>query len=289
MVLPNNGTHFSSIRPIILSIHPTMQCDYNCTGCYLKKDIKDAVEKECDFFSQLVRVSKKVGIKEIAVSMNYTDSDKTEDKNWNYYNLFEKICLEENLKFSITGNYEFFEKYWNDIKLKNVNLISISINDFVTSNEKKIEKALEIIKNIKKEGIPTVNCNVLLSKKIVDYLLDGLANKILDISDSIYLMTSKPLTIDLKDVGVWYSKLSDKLEIDSKRILIDTCIKYAFGLTDRTCDKHKMIYVNPYGEIKRCSFDTYTLKILENAEQFEEIYEEMFPLSFEKKCSLMGM
>ena len=79
------------------------------------------------------------------------------------------------------------------------------------------------------------------------------------------------------------------MEIDSSRILMDTCIKYSFKLTSNMCDKHKMIYVNPYGEVKRCSFDGVNIGILKEPKDFISLYKNSFPQQPQDSCKLMGM
>jgi hypothetical protein len=124
---------------------------------------------------------------------------------------------------------------------------------------------------------------------MVKLLSEGLAKEILESADSIYLLTSKPLRIPLVKAGEWFNKLSETLEIDGDRILMDTCIKYAFGLTGGVCDRHQMIYVNPYGEVKMCSFDGRNLSLLTKASEFEEVYNKFFPMTYQPSCKLMGM
>ena len=284
----SEGRH--GIRPSILSIHPTMHCDYHCVGCYLKKDIEDnAVEKSPDFFAKLLRTAKKVGMKELAVPMNYSkETGEGKDKNIDYYRLFQRVCKEEELDLSMTCNYDFFTSY-PTLDLSGVSLVSISLNDFVTGTPAKRDECLSVIDRLKKEKVPIVNCNVLLSDHMVKLLKEGLAEQVLRHSDSIYLITSKPLRTPLAKAGEWYSQLADVLPLDSERVLMDTCIKYAFGLTGGVCDKHQMIYVNPYGEIKMCSFDSKNLAVLGEAEEFEDVYNSKFPQEYQPKCSLMGM
>lgn len=280
-------------RPSILSIHPTMHCDYHCAGCYLKKDESEgAVEKDYGFFASLVRTAKKVGMKEIAVPMNHSLLSIDEDPNWAYFHLFMRVAvLEEKMDFSITANWDFFHKHWDhfDNCLSDIGLVSISLNDFVTPREEERKACIAMMKHLKDEGVKNVNCNVLLSDRMVKLLKEGLAEEILKSADSIYLLSSKPLRIPLKKVGEWYSQLAEVLPIDSDRVLMDTCIKYAFGLTDGICDRQKMIYVNPYGEVKMCSFDNRNLASLKDASEFEEIYNKYFPMNYQTSCKLMGM
>jgi len=202
-------------RPTILSIHPTMQCDYHCVGCYLKKDIgEEAIEKDPKFFAELLRVAKRVGMKELAVPMNFMkETGIGKDKNYEYYLLFKKICKEEGLEFTMTCNFDFFTSYPN-LDLNDVSLVSVSMNDFVTGTPAKQEECLKIMRDLKKH-IPIVNCNVLLTDHMVKQLKNGLADKILDSADSIYLLVSKPLRIPLAKAGEWYSQLADVLPIDS--------------------------------------------------------------------------
>lgn len=300
MEVPNRK---HDIRPSILSIHPTMQCDYHCVGCYLKKDIaEDAVEKTPKFFIDLVKSAKRVGMKEVAIPINYVKAANTEfiddplmpDKDWNlvdkniyYYTWLKKACLENGLEFTMTCNYDFFTSYPN-VDLSGVSLVSVSMNDFVTGTETKRKECLESMRVLKKH-IPIVNCNILLSDHMIKLLEEKLVEEILSVSDSVYFIVSKPLRISLREAGEWYSKLAEKFPIDSKRILMDTCIKYAFGLTNGICDKHQMIYVNPYGDIKMCSFDSKNLATLNKPEDFEEIYNKYFPQMYQQKCELMGM
>ncbi len=279
-----------SIRPNILSIHPTMHCDYHCVGCYLKKDIgEETVEKSPEFFTDLLRVAKKVGMNELAVPMNYSkETGEEKDKNFLYYNLFKKVCREEKIDFSMTCNYDFFTSY-PDLDLNDISLISVSINDYVTGTTQKRDECLSIIDKLKNNKVPIVNCNVLLTDHIVKLLKEGLAKQILEHADSIYLIVSKPLRIPLAKAGEWYSQLADILPLDSDKVLMDTCMKYSFGLTGGICDKHLMIYANPYGEIKMCSFDSKNLAVLKEARDFEEVYNKYFPQEYQNSCELMGM
>jgi len=266
-----------------------MQCDYHCVGCYLKKDIgENAVEKDPKFFSDLIAVAKRVGMKEVAVPMNWSkETGIGKDKNYEYFLSFSEACKKHGLELTMTCNYDFFTSYPN-LDLSAVTLISISINDFVTGTPTKRKEAMDVLRSLKgKVGI--VNCNVLLSDRMVGLLEKGLTEEILGVADSIYLVTSKPLKDGLQKAGEWMSRLAEGLTLDGERVIMDSCIKYAFGLTDGTCDKHQMIYVNPYGEIKMCSFDSKNLVVLEKAEDFEDVYNNQFPLNFQSKCSLMGM
>lgn len=276
-------------RPTILSIHPTMQCDYHCVGCYLKKDIgEEAVEKDPQFFADLLRVAKRVGMKELAVPMNFMkETGIGKDKNYEYFLLFKDICKKEGLEFTMTCNYDFFTSY-PDLDLSDISLVSVSMNDFVTGTKVKQEECLKVMNRLK-EHIPIVNCNLLLTDHMVKLLKEGLGERILESAHSIYLLTSKPLRVPLQKAGEWFSQLADVLPIDSERVLMDTCIKYAFGLTNGVCDKHLMIYVNPYGEIKRCSFDTKDAIVLKKAEEFADFYTQSFPQNYQSSCSLMGM
>jgi len=274
-----------------------MQCDYHCVGCYLKKDITEGtVEKDPKFFEDLIRVAKKVGMTELAVPMNWSkETGIGKDKSYEYFLLFSEACRKHGLEMTMTCNYDFFVSY-PDIDLSGVSLISVSINDFVTGTPAKRKEALDVLKSLRDKGhtygngqSQIINCNVLLSDRMVDLLEKGVAKEILDVSDSMYLVTSKPLTGDLMKVGEWMSRLAETLPLDSERVIMDSCVKYAFGLTDGTCDRHQMIYVNPYGEIKMCSFDSKNLVVLNEADDFEDVYNNKFPLNFQSKCSLMGM
>ncbi len=290
----------NSFRPHTLSIHPTMQCDYHCVGCYLKKDIdKDAYERKPDFFIELVKVAKEIGMKEVAIPVNFVKNNgqgilqdpmkewETIDKNLYYYLWIKEACQKNNIDFSITCNYDFFTNY-PDINLDGIKLISVSLNDFVTSTPEKKKECLEVMKKLKQK-IPVVNCNLLLSDHLVKLLNKDLMEEILSISDTVYLLVSKPIRIPLEKVAKWFSDLAEKFEIGNDRILIDTCVKYAFGLTNGICDKHQMIYVNPYGEVKFCSFDSRNLTILKNPTDLKTLYNKVFPMELVDDCKLMGM
>jgi hypothetical protein len=262
-----------------------MQCDYGCLNCYLKKDIADLKEKPKDFFVDLVKVAKSCGMEEIALPINYVETGK-EDINLDYYIAMQQVCKEENIKLTMTCNYDFFESY-PYIDKSGISLVSISMNDFVTPTKEKRDKCLSTMKRLK-EIIPVVNCNILLSKNMVKVLKQGLADEILAVADTMYLLTSKPLNIPIAQYYSWCMELNDDgILVDSPRILLDTCMKYSMGLTGGICDKHKMIYVNPYGEIKMCSFDSKNMAVLASAVDFRDIYSKHFPLPVVESCSLM--
>lgn len=277
-------------RPYILSLHPTMQCDFGCTNCYLKKDEVDIQEKEPIFFMKVLESAKKAGIQEVAIPINYVNPatrSKFIDKNKLYFHMVGKFCADNSLRFSATANHDFF-KYYNDLQFYGLDLVSISMNDFVTATDSRINEALEVMKNLKTK-IKTVNCNILLSARMVRLLKDGLADKILNAADSMYLLASKPLKISTREYFKWYMELNDSgFLVDTPKIIIDSCIKYELGLTGGICDRHKMIYLNPYGEIKMCSFDSRNLAVLNNAEDFEEIFMKYFPMPVQKSCQLIS-
>lgn len=278
-------------RPYILSLHPTMQCDFGCTNCYLKKDEEDTKEQEPQFFMDILAFAKKVGIKEVAIPINYANQStrtKSLDKNRLYFEMVGKFCKENSLRFTATANHDFF-RYYSDLTLNGLDLISISVNDFVTGSDVRIEEAIEVMKELKSK-VGTVNCNILLSERMVRLLKEGLSQRILEVADSMYLLASKPLQTSNRTYYGWYNELNDAgILVDSPKIIVDSCMRYALGLTGGVCDRMKMIYLNPYGEIKMCSFDKRNLAVLQKPEDFEYAYEKYFPFQKQESCSLVDV
>jgi len=292
-------------RPNILSLHPTMQCDYGCTNCYLKKDIDSNLkEKSPMFFMELLRYVKSSGIQEISIPINYVNYNKNSsstsldnfdekdwdncDKNLHYFKWIAGFCSRESLRFTATSNYDFFEQY-EDLDVGPLDLVSISVNDFVTGNEDRISKAINVMKALKSK-VRIVNCNILLSERMVSLLKHGLAKKILETADSLYLLASKPIQISIAKYYEWCTELNEAgVMVDSQRIILDSCIKYSAGLTGGLCDRHKMIYVSPYGEIKMCSFDKKNMAEITNPSDFKDIFEKYFPMTKQDSCTLMSM
>ena len=293
------------VRPHILSLHPTMQCDYGCNNCYLKKDIdSNTQEKPPTFFMELLNQAKLAGIQEIALPINYVNYKKRNtsvqldsfnehdwancDKNLHYFKWVANFCLKESIRLTATCNYDFFEHY-SQLELKPLELVSISINDFVTPTDEKISKALNIMSDLK-SSVQTVNCNILLSDRMVRLLKNGLSEKILSVADSMYLLASKPLQVSSRVYYGWYTELNDAgILVDSEKIIVDSCMRYSLGLTGTMCDRHKMVYVNPYGEIKMCSFDSRNLAIIDKPQDFKNIFERYFPMQRQKTCNLVNV
>jgi hypothetical protein len=272
-------------KPTLLSIHPTMQCDYGCFNCYLKLGEDDnRAEKSPEFFLGLVGVAKRLGMKDVAIPVNYV-KDLSTDKNTFYYKEIKAECIKQGLDFSLTCNYDFVKNHKGDFD--NISLMSVSVNDFVTPTDETKQEAIEVMRQMK-SVVGEVNCNILLSENMVKQLNNGLAEKILEVANTIYLLSSKPLFIPHQKVYQLIGKLKPELmAMIEDRILIDTCIKMEMGLTGGICSKHDFIYVNPYGEIKMCSYDQRNLFILEKPDDLEYIYGK-YPSDPLKTCDLIN-
>jgi len=274
-------------RPKILSIHPTSQCDYSCFNCYLKQnDSSGRKEKDDYFFEELIRVAKRVGIDEIAATFNYVE-DASVDKNLKFYKLIRKTTREEGLKFSVTCNYDFISKYKDIADFNDLNVVSISLNDFVTSTPEKKKECLEMLSFMKSRSVE-VNCNILISPNMIKQLNKGLFEEILEVSDTIYLLASKPLYIPISKVYEMIKGLEPRIfnHLESK-LFLDSCIRREMGLTGGICHMHQFIYVSPYGEIKQCSYDQKDIYILEKPSDLEYAYIKTYPEKPLKTCELL--
>lgn len=285
-------------KPHILSIHPTMQCDYHCVGCYLKRDEHSGgVEMPPSFFVELVKVAKSIGIKEIAIPANFKKvknnplkpADYELDKNIFYYTLLKNAAKEHGLEFTCTANYDFITNYIETIHglLDDVSLMSISINDFSTGASNKKQEALNILSKIKSK-VPIVNCNIMISPNMVQLLKNGLMKEILERVDTVYLLIQKPMVVSMDTVKEWLSGLEEFFEMLDGRIILDSCLKSAFGLTDGVCSRHQLIYVNPYGEIKNCSYDGNSLFALKQPQDLIELYGNHYPQRQLFNCRLLN-
>jgi MoaA/NifB/PqqE/SkfB family radical SAM enzyme len=282
--------------PETLSLHPTMQCDYHCVNCYLKKDIDSLEEKSPEFFLKLVEEASKNGIKELMIPVNYVKPEATyeeslkKDRNLFYYNTLRKKAIECGMTFSMTCNYEFIEFYKKDLDFDGIRLLSVSMNDFVTSTKDKKNAAIETMKFLKEKGVEHVNCTVLLSKNMAEQLRDGLASEILEVADTIFIISSKPHTVPMNVIYAWLDILKNNvLTMIDKRVLLDSCLKNIIGITNGYCSRHDMIYVNPYGEVKMCSYDKLNLFTLENPEQIGHVIKTFYPQKQVFDCPLLTM
>jgi len=275
------------VKPKILSIHPTSQCDYACFNCYLKaNDSSGRKEKDSAFFEELIRVAKRVGLEEIAATFNYVE-DASVDKNLKFYNLIRKTTREEGLKLSVTCNYDFISKYKDVADFNDLNIVSISLNDFVTSTPEKKKECLEILSFMKSKSVE-VNCNILISKNMIKQLNNGLFEEILESSNTIYLLTSKPLYIPISEVYEMIRALDVRIiNTLEDKLFIDSCIRREMGLTGGICAKHQFIYVSPYGEIKQCAYDQKDIFILEKPGDLQYAYEKIYPEKPLNTCELL--
>jgi hypothetical protein len=277
-------------KPHILSIHPTMACDHHCFGCYLKRDEEDGRrEMPPEFFIDLVKTAAKVGIQEIAVPANYKKLEDNEpDMNLTYYSLLKDLATSLNLEFTCTANYDFLTNYIDKYQklLDDVSLMSVSINDYSTSTPQQKQEALDMLSRIKRK-IPTVNCNLLISPNMVKLLKAGLMKEILDRVDTVYLLVQKPLIVPMDTIKEWLSGLEEFFDMIDDRVILDSCLKSAFGLTDGICSKHQLIYVNPYGDVKHCSYDAKTMFKLEKGGDLAKLYQEHYPQQQLFDCKLL--
>lgn len=284
-------------KPHILSIHPTMQCDYHCFGCYLKRD--EEVSRPSmgpQFFIDLIKTAAKLGMKEIAIPANYKNLklDPTRpsyldlDPNLFYYMVLKDETKKAGLEFTCTANYDFIMNYISTIPtfLDDVSLMSISINDYSTSTPEKKQEAMDILSRIKIK-VPKVNCNLLISPNMVKLLRGGLMKDILDRVDTVYLLVQKPLVVSMNIIKEWLTGLEEFFDMIDDRVILDSCLKSAFGLTDGICSKHQLIYVNPYGEVKHCSYDGKTMFSLKKAEDLIELYNDKYPQQQLFDCKLL--
>ena len=289
-------------RPHLLSLHPTMQCDYNCFNCYLKKDITgDAIEKSPDFFMKLIEHAKKVGMTEVALAVNFMKKDDdfkllddpmpvwdSVDKNLYYFMWTRDKCREVGLEFTMTCNYDFIENYRDILDFSDVALVSVSINDFVTSTPEKKKEAIETLRFLKTK-VPIVNCNLLVSDATVKQLNNGLDDEILAHADTIFLLFSAPLYIPLNKVyGQLKAMKHTILTMIDERVLLSTCIKREMDMSGGVCNMHEQIFVNPYGEIKLCSYDTRNLFVLQAPEDLEHVYQNLYPAKPLLTCDLIN-
>jgi hypothetical protein len=261
------------MKPIVLSLHPTMQCSYNCNGCYLKKDIDNREEKSKVFFINLIKIAKNIGIKEIALAVNYF---KDNDKNIEYFKLIQDECKKLDLIFTVNCNYECIEKFYDIID--SINMVNVSFNPNINKNE------IELLR----KKVKIVNCNILLSKDIVKKLKDGLAEQLLEYMDYLVLLYNIPLKISKKEAIELALELKPLLTMVNHRIIFDKCIERELGLTNGICSRHEMIYINPYGDIKNCYYDTETLSRLDKAEDLINIYNQQYPQQEIKTCPLLS-
>lgn len=276
-----------------------MQCDYDCFGCYLKKDIVPGKqEREPEFFLRLIEVAKKLGMREVAIPGNYVkkpenfafeskpDWDKI-DRNAYYFKWMKDKCKEVGIDFVTFVNYDFVTQYKDVLDFNDIALMGISINDFVTKTKEKKQEALDTFRQMR-QTVRRLNCNILLTDGMVTQLNNGLAEEILQVSDTIYLLMQEPLFVPLNTVYARIKKMSPTLmSMFEEKVFLDTCITREMGMTNGACSRHDMIYVNPYGEIKMCMYDKKDLFVLQKPEDLEYVYENLYPQAPLAKCDLV--
>jgi len=286
-------------KPHQLSIHPTMQCDYDCFGCYLKKDIDvNKKEREPEFFLKLIEVAKKLGIREVAMPGNYVKRPENflfeKSPNWDkidrnvyYFKWMKDKCKEVGIDFVTFVNYDFITQYKDILDFNDISLMGISINDFVTKTQEKKQEALDTFRQMR-QTVKRLNCNILLTEGMITQLNNGLDEEILEVVDTIYLLNQQPLFIPLKTVYNRMNKLKGSLlTLIEDRVFFDSCITREMGMTGGACSRHDMIYVNPYGEIKMCMYDKKDLFVLEKPEDLEYVYDNLYPQAPLINCDLV--
>jgi len=264
------------MKPTILSLHPTFNCVNNCAGCYLKreKSKEKKSEKHWSFFAGLIEEAKRLNFKEVAVAINEVNEKYNKETNYeNNYLELKKRTKDLGMRFTVTTNYQFVQRFPEVmIDVNGLDLISISINEYATRNDEQKNEAIEIIKKLKQANVK-VNANVLLSENMIKDLLNGWMNKILEVSDSVYLLLNKPTNMKKEQVLKMFFKLEDFIQ--NEKVILDSCVRCFNDLTDGICDKYNTVYVNPYGELKLCPYLMNEKRFtLDSFKDFEKVYNE---------------
>ncbi len=253
--------------PSILSLHPTADCMKECPFCYIKfRKINKKAEKSIYFFESIINSLPVLGIKEIAMSVNYIDKKNISDKNLVFLKVLSKLARVKKIKFSITTNYENIINFEGKI-FKYCDLVSLSFDEYkvdINNNIKSFLKAIIKLKNY----VKVVNINLLLTKQVLKIGVDLIKNMSPNV-DSIYLIVPKLVQLDFtkEELIEFLSKIKNyfiSFETFSK-INIDNCIKpfiYPFSELVPYCERGRsLIFINSWGEVSYCAFDVPFTKV----------------------------
>lgn len=283
----------SSSFPSILSLHPTANCLNTCPFCYLKqKNVRIKKEKKIIFFTSIIDCLPKLGIREIAMSVNYINKENANDKNLVALIMLSKLAKKNKLRFSITTNHENVNNF-DDKIFQYCDLVSLSFDEYkVNINNNSIKSFLNAIKKLK-SYIKIVNVNLLLTKQVIDMQIE-LIKKVLYYADSIYLIVPKLIQLDFKKeqlIGFLFKVRSQFMNFETfVKINIDNCIKpsiYPFSALVPYCERGRnLISMNPFGGLSYCTFDTPFIEV-NNDIEFIKVVNDCYkkhPQGFTKRC-----
>lgn len=253
----------------VLSLHFTKKCNKSCQNCYMKN--KSGRAKSTSFFLKFPKISKRLGIKQIALGGGEPSLFP------DFIEKFGKECKKNKIIANMTTNgYGISEKTMK--KYRHLTLISFSIDKFKIHSLEDLNDIFKKMDLAKKYKIK-VGCNLQLDTFVIDHLYYFL-KEITKHSDYIYLLQPKPSFISMQPnlrtrlLGARYT---------FKNVFVDDSLKMAMGFS-RNCGRGRdIISIDFSGNAYKCSFDNPFAK-LEKAEDLIKIVKEGYPFGKTMKC-----
>ncbi|MBN1479672.1 hypothetical protein JXA70_05330 [candidate division KSB1 bacterium] len=201
------------------------------------------------------------------------------DINYLYLAELSQLAMDLNQRFTVTTNYENIQQFGGEI-YKNCQLVSLSFDEFKINNLK-FAPFVEAVCSLKKY-VKQVNLNILLTKRLIAELKNGLLEKLLRHADSCYLLLPKCYPTDFSrqdfyDFLKWFLLFIQNFTIFSK-VHLDKCIRpYIFPFSEvySNCqDCFQSVTIGPGGEIGYCTYE-FPYAVLEKPVNFLKILRQM--------------
>lgn len=236
------------MNPKFISLHYTINCANNCTGCYLLAQKEDCEEIKQDEWLKLPMVAKKMGVEKIAIAINLIPISEI----LVFLSKFLSECIKYDILLDITTLVEIGEQLVNNLDLNGIDVLSISIDKEKVSDLNKLDSALKVSENALLKGVKTTNANYLIYKDFDNF---NLFEKILTKFNTIHLLFQKPFPYTKDE---YYNIIENLQNYDifiDDRYILDPCILFRLGLVSKCHNCEYLIDINPYGSVSGCAFN----------------------------------
>lgn len=234
------------IRPKVLAVHFTSNCNLKCSICYRRK-----VEgKPFKWFLGIPGAAAEIGVEQIALGggepLLYPAFLKE----------FAKRCADQHLILNMTTNGTMDPVELLEDDLTRFTMISVSVDAYKCGEPGEIERRTELMDSMRARGVK-VGCNLLLNNAIAQNIID-FVKSMRGHADSVYLLQPKFSHERIRLPSKYTVKA---LDIALGGVYVDQSIQLEWGLA-KSCGRGRdLLAVHPDGTVGHCSFDEPVLKL----------------------------
>jgi len=265
-----NGAEIMDMMIEVLSIHFTTKCNFDCPFCYIHKS---TVEKDVDWFCDLIKAASEYNIPQIAIGGGEPL-------------LFPKIVTKLaktakhcDMNVSLTTNGSIINSEVIE-SLEYVDLVSVSVDHHKVKSNGSIRNISSTIDSLSNLSNFEVGVNYLILDKIALGIMPLVFNYLKTEGLKFYALQPK-----FYELNYGASELKRTIKISSVLfdLYVDESIALEIGKIEECGCGRKIISVFPDGSISPCSFSSSIAKI-EEPYEILNVIDSYYPMKSYSKC-----